>query len=194
MDSGYKASIAHKKYRRPSPATMIIKPKNNSKRKEQSSKEHSSHIRSTSRSQDKHKQRSNSKQALRLKVHDQSSEETNSGHSNALSHRIGLKKNKSAKEADQADEYYNHFRGKSKSKGKLQAPIDEPSRVKYMNSIYMHKDANAGNSSQLDHTQKDHPKQFPEKKETTASSAILQKFKMLERNCGIDSNGRIMPK
>jgi len=51
-----------------------------------------------------------------------------------------LKRHKSFKEVDTSNEYYSYFRGKSKSRGKLQATLDENSKIQYMNSIYMHKD------------------------------------------------------
>ena len=103
--------------------------------------------------------------------------------------RLALKKNKSAKEIDSTNEYYNHFRGKSKSKGKLQAPLDEPSRVKYMNSIYMHKEHNTSTSQLETSNQKG-----IEKEDSHSNHGILSKFKMLEKHCGIDANGRILPK
>ena len=101
-------------------------------------------------------------------------------------HRVQLKKPKSGRYLDTSDEYYSYFRGKSKSKGKLNVPlVDENSKVKYLNSVYMHKD---NINSTCEHQAE------IEKEPVTASSALLNKIKMLERNCGIDANGKIVSK
>lgn len=51
-----------------------------------------------------------------------------------------------------SNEYYNHYRVKSKSKGKLAGSEEENIKTMYLNSVYMHKEANDPNSiSQNEH-------------------------------------------
>jgi len=52
-----------------------------------------------------------------------------------------LKKATSSKQLDNDNEYYNHFKNKSKSKGKMQPLEEEAQRQKYLTSVYMHKDS-----------------------------------------------------
>lgn len=175
---------------------MNIRPKNNSKRKDSHSREHHSNLRSHSRSTDKNKQRSNSK-LIKFKPAQHTHENTfdNDASYNVLN-RLALKKNNSTKQIDTSNEYYSHFKGKSKSKGKINPAIDETSKVKYINSIYMHKDAIHNQSvSQMEHSAKNiDPTSAPDKQQALSNHSLLNKIKMLERNCGIDANGKIIPK
>lgn len=144
-------NFSDKKYRRLEVIVMIIKHKNLSRHKDGHSREHTSNLRSHSRSTDKNKQRSNSKLMLKLKPSDHSQEEASDCNpSYHIISRMAAKKTGSTKQIDTSNEYYSHFRGKSKSKGKLIAPVDDANKVKYLNSVYMHKDGTTNMSiSQL---------------------------------------------
>lgn len=113
---------------------MNNKNKNTSKRKDSHSREHTSHLRSSSKSTEKYKQRSDSKLLLRLRPQDASQlnnsqdakhNSTSSAlapNPNSLLSRVGTTK-KAAGSSKQmkssSNEYYNQYRVKSKSKGKL---------------------------------------------------------------------------
>lgn len=111
---------------------MNNKNKNTSKRKDSHSREHTSHLRSSSKSTEKSKHRSDSKLLLRLRQQDASQLNTSEDaranpNSNGLITRIGTAKKAagSSKQVESSsNEYYNHYRVKSKSKGKL-APAEE---------------------------------------------------------------------
>ena len=109
---------------------MLLRHKRPNSRKDSNSREHHSNLRNNSRdhnsrSLDKNKHRSNSKATLRFKNTEQPHPDntSNSGSHNILN-RITLKKNGSSKQIDTSNEYYSHFRGKSKSKGKLQGVVE----------------------------------------------------------------------
>lgn len=65
-----------------------------------------------------------------------------------------------------------------------------------MNSIYMHKDPIHNHStSQMEYSAKNIDVAPPADKEQALSNhSLLNKIKILERNCGIDANGKIVPK
>lgn len=116
---------------------MNNKIKGSSKRKESGSKEHTSNLRSSSKSSQKSKHRSDSKLRFKLKTQDLSRLETSQDHPYPNPSRPHTKK--PVPNHTTSDEYYNHYRIKSKSKGKI-APIQEENvKQNYINSVYMHK-------------------------------------------------------
>lgn len=179
---------------------MNNKNKNTSKRKESHSREHASHLRSSSKSTEKSKHRSDSKLLLRLRGHDASQLNT-SEESRAIANpglalnssgvgvgRVGAGKKGSSKQVESSsNEYYNHYRVKSKSKGKLGVAEEEVKAI-YLNSIYMHKEASdpSNNVSQHEHLK------------TNAddlahhSAHMANKIRLIERNGAIDANGKFV--
>lgn len=67
-----------------------------------------------------------------------------------------------------------------------------------MNSVYMHKESGNPAHSQLEYSNLEGGRlrfeREREREEGTARTGIMSKFKMLERHCGMDANGKIVAK